>query len=103
MLSKETFIKIITDMQKEDKKINDLSNFLEENIIDGYATVKESISRNCIWDILKDIYTEDGEDLISWWMYEDVEKYLYNKTGQIIEDLTTIEALYEYLTKTYKK
>lgn len=102
MLSKETFIKIITDMQKEDKKMNNLSSFLEENVIDGYAIIKESISRNCIWDILKDIYTEEGADLISWWMYEDVEKYLYDKTGKIIEDLTTVESLYEYLTKTYK-
>lgn len=52
--------------------------------------------------LLKTYYSEEGEDIISWWLYEDVEKKIYNKKGEVIEDLTSIESLWEYVEKIKK-
>ena len=47
--------------------------------------------------LLKSHYSKDGEDLFSWWMYEDVDKMLYDNDGNIVNDLTKCEDLWKYL------
>ena len=49
--------------------------------------------------LLESHFGEEGEEMISWWLYEKVKKYIYNNEGEKIKDLTTIEALYEYLNE----
>lgn len=48
--------------------------------------------------LLKSYYGKEGEDIIGWWLYEDVEKNIYDsETGEVIANLTTIESLWEYV------
>ena len=46
-------------------------------------------------------FGEEGEDLISWWMYEDVDHLIYDGDDKekVIADLNNIDDLYDYLTE----
>ena len=66
-------------------------------------------------ELMKKEFGEDGADLISWWMYEDVDHCLYEPAeedtkeyyflneeiphGKLIADLNKIDDLYDYLTE----
>lgn len=50
---------------------------------------------------VKDEFGEAGEDLVSWWLYEDVDKIVYEKDGTET-NLENIDALYTYLLENYK-
>lgn len=64
-------------------------------------------------ELMKGEFGEDGLDLISWWMYEDVDHKLYEASeskkdwyypgeeieGNVIADLNNIDDLYDYLTE----
>ena len=86
------FKEVITKLQEVQEKNHslyklgiDLSNCIE----DDYSEI--------ITLILKSHYGLEGEDMISWWLYEDVEKVLYSSnTNKIIRKLKTIEQLWKY-------
>ena len=40
-------------------------------------------------------FTEEGQDLVFWWLYEDVPKIIYNKETKI--DVEDIEDLWKYM------
>ena len=51
-------------------------------------------------------FGEEGMDLISWWMYEDVDHKIYAANqeeetthGEVIADLNSIDNLYDYLAE----
>ena len=62
-------------------------------------------------EIMKSNFGEEGSDLISWWMYEDVDHKIYAPSdkfkefyypgeeihGEVIADLNNIDDLYDYL------
>ena len=64
-------------------------------------------------ELMMSEFGEEGADLVSWWMYEDVDHKLYepseeNRTwryadeepeGKVIADLNNIEDLYDYIVK----
>lgn len=64
-------------------------------------------------ELMKSEFGEDGLDLVSWWLYEDVDHKIYESTeetkewyypgeeihGKVIADLNNIDDLYDYLTK----
>lgn len=64
-------------------------------------------------EIMKSNFGEEGADLVSWWMYEDVDHKLYESTGKekewyypgeenhgkVIADLNNIDDLYTYLAE----
>ena len=62
---------------------------LTEAIEDDYGSI--------IHTLIGGHYGEEGEDVISWWLYEDVEKVL-EENGEKVE-LHTIEQLYNYVEK----
>lgn len=47
--------------------------------------------------LLKSHYSEEGEEMISWWLWENTDKFLYNNTGEKINDLTEVEAIWKYV------
>lgn len=100
-ISKKIFLQIIHDIKKEDERLDQIATFLESNIITGYANLNPFVFRNTIELILEEIFTEEGFDLIFWWLYEDVEKVIYEGESEI--QLKTEEDLYEYLIKNYVK
>lgn len=46
-------------------------------------------------------FGEEGLDLISWWMYDEVDHLIYDgeDSEKVIADLNNIDDLYDYLTK----
>ena len=45
-------------------------------------------------------FGDEGFDLISWWMYEEVDHVLYeagSEREKVIADLNNIDDLYDYL------
>ena len=64
-------------------------------------------------ELMKSEFGIDGADLVSWWMYEDVDHKIYESTdeakewrypgeevhGEVIADLNDIDDLYSYLAE----
>ena len=64
-------------------------------------------------ELMKSEFGIDGADLVSWWMYEDVDHKIYTPAGEgkewcypgdevhgeVIADLNDIDDLYSYLTE----
>ena len=64
-------------------------------------------------ELMRSEFGDDGLDLISWWMYEEVDHVLYAPSeerkefyypdekipGEVIADLNNIDDLYDYLTE----
>lgn len=40
---------------------------------------------------------DDGQDLIYWWMFDAVEKKMYDSEGNVTDDIEDIKAFYNYL------
>lgn len=56
--------------------------------------------------LMQSEFGKEGTDLISWWMYEDVDHKIYAANqeeemlhGEVIADLNNIDDLYDYLTE----
>ncbi len=45
---------------------------------------------------------QDKGEVISWWIWEDTDKRVWDKDGNVIANLDTIEALYNYLKEGLK-
>ena len=69
-------------------KLNiDIINFIEK-----YDSI--------IWLLMKEIFTENQIDMIEWWLFDGVDKFIYDsETKEVIYDLTEIDNLYEYINK----
>ncbi len=57
-------------------------------------------------ELMRTEFGVDGADLVSWWMYEDVDHKIYAANqeeeilhGEVIADLNNIDDLYTYLTE----
>ena len=57
-------------------------------------------------ELMKTEFGVDGADLVSWWMYEDVDHKIYAANqeeemlyGEVIADLNNSEDLYDYLAR----
>lgn len=54
-------------------------------------------------ELMRSEFGEDGLDLISWWLYEDVDHKIYDGyeriDSEVIADLNNIDDLYKYLTE----
>ena len=97
-ISKKTFIEVI-NLIKEQEKINEkISEGLEE-LIDGWAVIKENKALTALLLILKEEFGPVGYDYIDWWLWENVEKKLYyEENGEKREkDLTDVGDLYDYI------
>ena len=92
----KTFTEFINKLQKVNKRTSDLYN-LNVDLIDFTDDFNNIISL-----MLEEIFNELQVDIIEWWLYEDVEKHLFNEEGKMTDDLTKIEDLYNYIL-TLKK
>ena len=101
MINKKTFMEVMK-LIKEQEKIDDDFGKALETICDSwclYGTKNKAYKALMI--VLKEMF-DDKNDMIEWWLYEDVEKFLYNKNGKKSSDLTTSAKLYEYLIRSKK-
>lgn len=97
MLTKERFKDLVYMMFKH----NELYDKLHDLGIDVVECEYLEIADVFFSELMKAEFGEEGLDLISWWMYEDVDHKLYEPGSEgkkVIADLNNIEDLYDYLT-----
>lgn len=98
MISKEKFISLVNQRKSYDEyihKLNKLGIFLTSNFANNVA-------ENLFEEIMTmNFPVDDNEDVmgvLDWWMYDTSEKKIYKAgTKEVIQDLTSIESLYDYL------
>lgn len=93
MITKEQFIKaynLLTDLDEFVDTLSDLKiDIVESKVFNGYS----------IFDILVDVsFTEEGADIISWYIYEDCSHYIEEEDGTRV-DFFTIDDVWDYLVK----
>lgn len=92
MISKETFINGINTY----KEAVDFLRRLDNMGLDFYDTSLCS-SLDTLFDMwLNEITGEAGGDLVYWWIFEDVEKKIYDD-DKVVATLDTAEDLYNYM------
>ena len=101
MISKEMFCQAIAAIQKDSKDNEKLGDALDKYLLNGYAIVKSSASYEMLLILLKDMFNDNNQySMIEWWLYDKVDKYIYDNDKNIIADLTKVEDLYDYLVQT---
>ena len=103
-ISKEDFVRLLTKMQERDERLNKVSDGLEQ-LIDGYACINVNSDVDSEIINLLEKLMGDEEEMISWYLYEDVEKVIYvsdissiNKEKIQVEiEIKSFEDLYDYL------
>ena len=97
MLSKEKFkeyINYIIYNKELDKWIDILGyNVFESKLCMDVFYISDSLIR-----LISD-NNEEIIDLINWYLYEDVEKVLFDNGGEI--EVDTLDKLYSFINKTY--
>lgn len=112
MLDKEIFKKFITSYQKFYSGIERLETAITGNTYDIFLMETDwGIAAGEMLDtFLESHFTDDGIDLVTWWMFEDVDKVIYEKPQQLdffIEEdnkertvpVETIDELWNYMVK----
>lgn len=96
MITKELFIEQIKLAKEYDKYLDSIDNNLK---IDLFETPLHEIPMKMFDIFIESHFTDEGQDLIYWWMWEDVPKVLYFDTifGESKIDLENIEDLWRYL------
>ena len=101
MISKEMFCAAIKSIQNEKARISQAEKALSETLIDGWVIIKEGETVQTLIDLLIDLVGDSHKDsMIEWWLFDNVEKYIYNDKKEVIHDLTDVGALYDYLVET---
>jgi len=100
-ITKEQFVKriqLIQNFHSEQETLGVLIN----KITDGYPIV--TIGNYLITEMIDMIEENLGhKDMLEWWLYEDVEKIIYNLDNTVFADVTKIEDLYDYMTNNNLK
>lgn len=109
MMTREKFKEMIYNIEE----YNDFVDELYKLKIDIYNCKYTEYAGIFFDELMKSEFGEDGLDLISWWLYEEVDHKIYETEdgqkewyyspekieGEVIADLTNIDDLYDYLTK----
>lgn len=95
-MKKENFVKAIELMKAFNDKVDLLSDNLNINIIESDFY---SIPAQLFDNFIESVCTEDGAELVFWWMYEDVEKVIYesDESSEKVYHLDTVDDLFNYM------
>ena len=102
MMTREKFKEMIYNIEE----YNDFVDELYKLKIDIYNCKYTEYAGIFFDELMKSEFGEEGLDLVSWWLYEDVDHKIYAANqeeemlhGEVIADLNNIDDLYDYLTK----
>lgn len=95
MLSKEKFIQYLNSIKNLDHEVDKWEDFLKIDIFESPLFQRSFDLIDIVIKYLSDNNT-DIEDLISWWLYEDVDKLIFLQNGTTI-DVETPDKLYDYI------
>lgn len=98
MIRKDDFVNSINALlmqQARDEEVNNALDVICGNDYSSCVADTSTIATQALIDLLKSL-TNDLDDFINWWLYEDVEKEVKDAFGNIIS-LDTPEKLYDFL------
>ena len=95
MMSEELFKGIMNEIINQDKFIDKAYDIGIDFIDNPYVAASDKITAY----LLKVYFTEKGIDLITWWLYEDVEKEITINNTTI--KVNTLDELWHYITIFY--
>lgn len=96
MITKERFKELVYLMEEH----NEFYDKLYDLGIDTIDCKAMEIPGIFFDELMKNEFGVSGLDLISWWMYEDVDHKIYERdTHKVIADLNIIDDLYDYLAE----
>jgi hypothetical protein len=104
-MTKEQFLKRINLIQNFHNEQDVLLELIDK-LTDGNSIV--DFGDNLVFEII-DMINEDmkinaDDDLLSWWLYENVNKIIYEgKNCEIEIEVKTAEQLYDYIIENYNK
>ncbi len=102
MITKEQFCKIISNIQKQQKIDNQVSDVLEL-VCDSYVIYGTSnLYLESLLSLLCSII-DPNDHWISWWLWEDVEKVIYTGDSDDKIDISTSELLYDFLIESLRE
>ena len=113
MITKDEFIQFIESYQEFDSAVERISKAIVGKhswSIDLFESDWFMAVGKMLDIFLKSHFTDDGVDMITWWMFEDVdhivwqqvEPTLFDDTEEIKYNLKTIDDLWDYLME-YKE
>lgn len=111
-LDKEAFVYIMNSLKEYYDKIDHMNDAIQD-AFGEYSFIGYNIPHaDIILDLLNIMLRLEDKDLLSWWLYEDVEKILYIRNQEDSEnsvkytcstvDVTSPEQLYEYIISETK-
>ena len=100
-MTKENFIKRMYLIQKFHSEQDILSTLIDK-ISCGYTVVTiGSYLVEEMLDMINESLNIEDKELLSWWLYEDVDKVIYDKGKEI--SVGTLDELYDYIISVNKK
>jgi hypothetical protein len=100
-MDKKTFTQYMQQIQNFHSQQETVSDIIEK-ISDGWCiiTIGNQLVEIIINLINKTLHIQDTE-LLSWWLYEDVDKIIYENDDETEVSVRTLDELYEYIIKSY--
>ena len=102
MMTREKFKEMVYNIEE----YNDFVEELYKLKIDVYNCKYTDYAGIFFDELMRSEFGEDGLDLITWWLYEDVDHKIYAANqeeemlhGEVIADLNNIDDLYDYLAE----
>lgn len=95
MISIKEFNNLVNIIREYDDIVSKSYDVLGVDMIES----KQTLLFNKLVDVIcKENLTDDGYDLLNWWLYDDVDKKIYAaKSEEVIADLKTSDDLYNYM------
>lgn len=102
MIAKELFIKRMQLIQNFHSE-QDTLNVLIDKLTDGFPVVTMGgyLVREILNTLNDDLGLSKENDILDWWLYEDVEKVIYYNDEEI--SVRTLEELYDYIISETKE
>lgn len=93
-IDKETFCKYLQLLKNNDKIIMETYNLTNGNL--DLNNFEEMLAKP--YRIIEKLFfTEEELDIINWYLYEDVDKIIYNTDGTIFKKIDSDDDLWDYL------
>ena len=96
MMSKQEFVRRMRLIQNFRSEQETLS-LLVDKITDGMSivTIGDYLIME-IADMIEESLDLKDDELLDWWLYEDVEKVIYDTVNNVEISVRTLEELYDY-------
>ena len=104
MIRKDDFVRSINailEQAERDEEINNALDVICNNDYSSCVAETSTIITTALIELLGNL-TNDEDDYINWWLYEDVDKVVTDVFGNKIE-MDTPEKLYDFLINNYKQ